>query len=183
MVASTAEDSYGAQGAPQIGIKAGDPVVMVADIVSTDPTTVLPGPTGATLTPPANAPVLVEKDGKPTGFTFPGKKAPRKLMVIPLRAGTGPAIEAPARVTVNYLGTVWGGTKPFDESYSKQPASFSVGLGAVIKAWDQALVGQKEGSRVMLVCPPALAYGKAGQPPTIPGNSTLVFVIDVLGVG
>ena len=183
IVASTAEDSYGDRGAPQIGVKAGDPVVMVADVLSTDPTSVLPAPTGTPVAPPANAPRLVEQNGTPTGFDFAKLKKPKKLVVVPLREGTGPAVENPDRVTVNYLGSVWGSQKVFDESYTKEPTSFSVGLGSVIPAWDKGLQGVKEGSRVMLICPPDLAYGKAGQPPSIPGGSTLVFVIDVLGVG
>ena len=56
VVASTSDDAYGDQGASQIGIKAGDSVVMVADILSTDPTKVLDGPTGDDPEPPATAP-------------------------------------------------------------------------------------------------------------------------------
>ncbi len=183
VVASVSDDAYGEQGAPQVGIKAGDPVVMVADVLSTDPTTLQEGPTGAEVTPPATAPRLLERDGVPTGFDVRGARRPgNKLMVIPLREGDGPAIEAPERVAVDYLGAVWGSSKPFDESYSKEPARFSIGLGGVIKGWDQGLEGVKEGARVMLVVPPGLGYG-ATERPGIPANSTLVFVVDVLGVG
>ena len=182
VVASTSDDAYGDQGAPQIGIEGGDSVVMVADILSTDPTSVLPGPTGATVAPAATAPRMLERDGKPIGFDFTGARKPKKLVVVPLREGTGPAIEEPDRVTVNYLGQVWKAKNPFESSFTAEPATFSVGLGSVIKAWDQGLAGLKEGSRVMLLCPPALAYGKTDQA-KIPANSTLVFVVDVLGVG
>ncbi len=182
VVASTSDDAYGDQGAPQIGVKGGDPVVMVADILSTDPTSVLPGPTGASIAPPATAPTLLESNGTPTGFDFTGLRKPKKLVVVPLREGTGPAIEDPDRVTVNYLGQVWDAKKPFESSFPAEPATFSVGLGGVIKAWDQGLDGIKEGGRVLLLCPPGLAYGKTDQG-KIPANSTLVFVVDVLGVG
>ena len=95
------------------------------------------------------------------------------------------AIASADRVTVDYLGQVWSpqATKPFDQSYDGDPATFSIGLSRVIKAWDQGLVGVTEGSRVLLVCPPGLAYGNAAQGDDIPAGSTLVFVIDVLGVG
>ena len=182
VVASTSEDAYGEQGAPQVGIEGGDPVVMVADVLSTDPTSVLDEPSGEALPVPAGSPKLLQADGVPTGFDVTGLKKPKKLVVVPLIEGTGPAVEAPDRVAVDYLGQVWGAKKPFEESYSKDPARFSVGLGSVIPAWDQALVGVKEGGRVMLVAPPELAYGKEGRP-GIPPNSTLVFVVDVLGVG
>jgi peptidylprolyl isomerase len=182
VVASTAEDAYGKDGAPQLGLEAGDPVVMVADILSTDPTSVLDGPSGPSTTPPATAPRLLEEDSRPVGFDFAGARKPKKLVVVPLREGTGPEVVAPDRIAADYLGQVWGAAKPFQETFTKEPAGFSVGLSLVIKAWDRALVGQKEGARVMIISPPADAYAGAAQP-GIPANSTLVFVVDVLGVG
>jgi peptidylprolyl isomerase len=182
VVASTPDDAYGDTGAPQIGIKGGDSIVMVADILSTDPTKILDGPTGASSTPPATAPRINETNGNLTGFDFKGLRKPKKFTAILLREGTGPAIETPDRIAADYIGQVWGAKDPFNNTYGKEPARFSIGLGGVIKAWDQGLAGLKEGARVMLICPPASAYGKAKQP-GIPANSTLVFVIDVLGVG
>jgi peptidylprolyl isomerase len=182
VVASTADDAYGDSGAPQIGIKSGDPVVMVADILSTDPTSVLDGPTGATLAAPATAPTLTEKDGVPVGFAFAKAHKPKKLTVIPLREGTGPVVEDPDRIAANYLGQVWDAKQPFEDIFSKEPGGFSIGLGSVLKAWDKALAGLKEGARVMIISPPNLAYGSTAQP-NVPANSTLVFVVDVLGVG
>jgi peptidylprolyl isomerase len=182
VVASTSDDAYGDKGAPQIGIKGGDPVVMVADVVSTDPTSVLKGPSGATSAAPAKAPQLKEKDGLPVGFDFAKARKTKKLTVIPLREGTGPVVEQPDRIAANYLGQVWGAKQPFKETFTKEPALFTIGLEGVIKAWDSALAGQKEGARVMIIAPPATTYGASAQP-NIPANSTLVFVVDVLGVG
>ena len=181
-MASSADDAYGDTGAAQIGIKPGDSVVMVADVLSTDPTKVLDGPTGDTIPAPATAPKILEKDGDLTGLDFTGLKKPTGFAAIQLREGTGPEVETPDRIAADYMGQVWGGKEPFNNTYGKEPARFSIGLGAVIKAWDQGLAGLKEGARVMLICPPDTAYGKASQP-GIPANSTLVFVIDVLGVG
>lgn len=182
VVASTADDAYGDQGAPQLGIKGGDPVVMVTDILSTDPTSVLDGPSGPVHAPPATAPVLLQQDGLPVGFDFSTARKPRKLQVFRLRDGTGPAIEAPDRIAADYVGQVWGAPEPFHETFSKEPAGFSVGLKLVIPAWDTALAGQKEGASVMIIAPPGAGYGAAAQP-GIPANSTLVFIVDVLGVG
>jgi peptidylprolyl isomerase len=182
VIASTSDDAYGDNGAAQIGIKGGDSVVMVADILSTDPTTVLDGPTGATHAAPAGAPKILEEDGELTGFDFQGLTKPRKFSAITLREGTGPKIENPDRITADYVGQVWGASTPFNNTFGKEPANFSVGLGSVIKGWDEGLAGLKEGARVMLICPPDSAYGRASQP-GIPAGSTLVFVIDVLGVG
>ena len=155
---------------------------MVADILSTDPTSVLDGPTGTTRTAPATAPVVQEKDGLPAAFDFTKARKPRKLTVVTLREGTGPAVERPDRVAADYVGQVWGASKPFEETFSTEPSTFTIGLGAAIKAWDDALVGKKEGARVMVIAPPALGYGAKAQP-NIPANSTLVFLVDVLGVG
>jgi peptidylprolyl isomerase len=182
VVASTSDDAYGEEGAPQIGIKGGDPVVMVADVISTDPTSVLDEPTGATRPGPATAPVLKERAGLPAGFDFTNARKVNKLTVIPLREGTGPVVEEPDRIAARYLGQVWGAKQPFKETFSKEPAFFSIGMASVIKAWDSALAGQKEGSRVLVITPPGTAYGATAQP-DIPANSTLVFVVDVLGVG
>ena len=181
VIASTPDDAYGDQGAPQIGIKGGDPIVMVADILSTDPTSVLDGPTGDTLAPPASAPKIETEGDDLTGLDFSGLSKPKKYQAIVLREGTGPEVEID-RIAADYIGQVWGAKEPFNNSYGKEPVEFSIGLGGVIPAWDKGLTGMKEGARVMLICPPASAYGKASQP-GIPANSTLVFVIDVLGVG
>jgi peptidylprolyl isomerase len=182
VVASIADDAYGDSGSPQSGIEGGDPVVMVADILSTDPTTSLDGPTGETLAAPATAPKIKERDGVPVRFAFAKARKPKKLMVIPLRKGAGPAIESPDRIAADYLGQVWGAKQPFGSTFSKEPAQFSIGLGGVVPAWDKALDGQKEGARVMIISPPDMGYGPSAKP-GIPANSTLVFVVDVLGVG
>jgi peptidylprolyl isomerase len=182
VVASTSDDAYGDTGAEQLGIKGGDSIVMVADILSTDPTKILKGPTGATLSPPATAPRVKQSDDDVTGFDFTGLPKPKKFTVIKLREGTGPAIESPDRIAADYLGEVWGAKQPFGSTFDKEPARFSIGLNGVIKAWDEGLAGLKEGARVMLICPPDWGYRMTAQP-GIPANSTLVFIVDVLGVG
>jgi len=182
VVASTSDDAYGTTGAPQLGIKKGDSLVMVADILSTDPTKILDGPTGKSIPAPATAPKLESSGDDLSRLDFSGLAKPKRFAAIQLREGTGPAIENPDRIAADYIGQVWGAKEPFNNTYGKEPAEFSIGLGGVIKAWDQGLTGLKEGARVMLICPPDTAYGKTAQP-GIPANSTLVFVIDVLGVG
>ncbi len=186
VVASSPEDAYGETGAPQIGIKSGDSIVMVADVLSTDPTSILDGPTGASTPAPRTAsrtaPRILERDGDVIGFDFKGQKLPKRFTAIQLREGTGARIETPDRIVADNIGVVWGARKPFSNTYGKEPDSYSIGLGGVLKGWDRGLAGLKEGARVMLICPPDAAYGSSAQP-GIPANSTLVFVIDVLGVG
>jgi len=182
-IAAPVKSIYGPQGASQIGLKATDSVVFVVDIVSVPPKDVLDGPDGDKVDVPADAPQVVEKDGNVTGFDWSkaAKNPPKKLQVIPLVQGSGPPARAQSLVTFDYFGEVYGADKPFDESYTKQPVTFALGMSKLIQGWDKGLVGVKAGSRVMIIVPPDQGYGAQAQP-NIPANSTLVFVVDILGV-
>ncbi|MEP7287359.1 MAG: FKBP-type peptidyl-prolyl cis-trans isomerase [Chloroflexota bacterium] len=85
-------------------------------------------------------------------------------------------------VAVNYIGTLQDGTK-FDSSYDRnQPFPFQLGAGSVIPGWDEGIVGMTIGSKRRLTIPPNLAYGPQGRPPVIPGNATLIFEVELVGV-
>lgn len=181
-VAAPAADAFGEQGNPQLNIGNKDTVLVVVDLVSG----VLEEPAGAESDAPAWAPEIVEKDGLPTGFDF--AKAPEpsaKLRSATLVEGEGAEVEKGQTIVVNYLGQVYGGKKPFDESYSKgAPVSFGIGTGSVIKGWDQTLVGATIGSRVLMAIPPDLGYGEQGNSGAgIKGTDTLYFVVDILAAG
>ena len=183
-IAATVKDVWGSAGAPQLQLKPTDTVLFVIDILSVEPKEVIDAPTGETVTPPATAPVVKETNGKVTGFDFSKapKKAPTKLQVIPLVQGDGPVAKAGRLVTFNYYGAVWGSKKAFDSSFSRgAPVPFGVGVSGLIPAWDKVIPGLKQGSRVIIVAPPGEAYGAQARP-GIPANSTLTFVVDVLGV-
>jgi FKBP-type peptidyl-prolyl cis-trans isomerase len=87
-------------------------------------------------------------------------------------------------VNVNYTGWLQGGGL-FDSSLNegRQPFSFMLGQGRVIKAWDEAVALMKVGGLYRIIAPPDLAYGEQGQGADIPPNSTLIFDISVLGLG
>lgn len=70
----------------------------------------------------------------------------------------------------------------FDSSKSGQGFSFNLGRGEVIRGWDIGVAGMKVGSKRRLEIPAALAYGAKGSPPVIPGNSTLIFEVELRGV-
>ncbi len=122
------------------------------------------------------------KGTKPT-LTFPGTEAPEGLQVQVLDAGDGQVVEAGDTIVANYLGQIWGGDV-FDNSYDRgQPLNFQVGVGMVIRGWDDGLVGQRVGSRLLLSIPSELGYGDRGVPQAgIRGGDTLVFVTEILGV-
>ena len=119
---------------------------------------------------------------KPT-LTFPDAAAPAELEVRVLEQGTGDLVEAGDDIVVNYLGQTWGG-HVFDNSYDRGSSiNFPIGVGAVIAGWDESLVGQAIGSRVLVSIPPHLGYGERGVPQAgIKGADTLVFVVDIVGV-
>lgn len=116
-------------------------------------------------------------------LTFPSGGAPEGLVVKVLSQGDGAEVKAGDTIVVNYLGQAWDGGV-FDNSYDRGATiDFPIGVGAVIGGWDQGLVGQNIGSRVLLSIPPELAYGQRGVPQAgIAGGATLVFVVDVVGV-
>ena len=109
---------------------------------------------------------------------FPTPEAPKGLKVVELTEGDGPIVRRGDTVTVNYHGVVWGKDTPFDSSFDRhQPASFGIGVGQVIKGWDQTVPGHNVGSRLVVSIPPEYGYGSRGIPQAgIGGEDTLVFV-------
>jgi len=135
---------------------------------STDTTAVKTPATG----PLSKEPVITKFSGPP----------PKHLVVKDLIKGVGTTAKTGSSVTVNYVGALYSNGKVFDASWKRNQTfgPFTIGAGSVIKGWDEGLVGMKVGGRRELIIPPSLAYGKAGSPPSIPGNATLVFIIDLL---
>ncbi len=115
--------------------------------------------------------------------TPPTGPAPTKLETKNLIVGTGAEAKAGQKITVNYVGVLYKTGKVFNASWeTKEPFSFTLGEGQVIKGWDEGIPGMKVGGRRELIIPAELAYGKAGSPPKIPPNEALVFVVDLLAV-
>ncbi|MFA5870812.1 MAG: FKBP-type peptidyl-prolyl cis-trans isomerase [Candidatus Paceibacterota bacterium] len=96
--------------------------------------------------------------------------------------GTGAEAVAGKEVTVHYTGTLINGTK-FDSSLDRgAPFTFSLGVGQVIRGWDEGVVGMKVGGKRKLIIPSELGYGPRGAGSTIPPNATLLFDVELLGV-
>jgi peptidylprolyl isomerase len=117
--------------------------------------------------------------GEPTVPPVTGK-APTSLVVKDIKKGSGAVVKSGQTLTVNYVGVSCSTGKAFDASYPrKQPFSFPLGQGQVIKGWDQGLVGMHVGGRRELVIPASLGYGPTGSG-EIKGNETLIFVVDLV---
>jgi FKBP-type peptidyl-prolyl cis-trans isomerase len=163
-------------------IRRGDSVVFVVDVHKVQ--TPLSEATGTKQSVPSTVPRLTyDKAGHPTKFvaTPQTPKSVNKLGVYPLIQGHGPVVKTGQTLTVQYVGQIYPDGKVFDSSWTRsQPITFPVGTGQVLPGWDQGLVGQRVGSRVILVIPAALGYGSTGSGSDIPPNADLIFAIDIL---
>lgn len=141
----------------------------------------LPRAVGDVKAPENGMPVVNRAtDGRPS-VTIPKGEAPTKFKRAIVLEGKGDEVKKGQEILVHYTGYLWNGTV-FDSSWEAgQPQTFTVDEQHLIPGFVKALTGIKVGSQVIAVIPADLAYGTAGNG-TIPGNSTLVFVVDVLGI-
>jgi peptidylprolyl isomerase len=175
VLTAPAKDAFGNQNLSQVGLTAKDSVVFVADVVDLPPTRA----NGKAVTPPAGFPTvkLNAKTGEPT-ITIPKADPPKETKIALLKQGDGETVQPGDTVTVQYKGVLWRNGQMFDSSWSRgAPASFQT--TGVVAGFKKALEGQKVGSQVIAVIPPADGYGAAGNG-DIKGTDTIVFVIDIL---
>lgn len=172
-----AKIAHAGAGIPALNIGKTDSIVFVLDIVSA----ALPHAVGAVGAPQSGFPAIsFAPDGTP-GFTFSKSAAPSKLSTEKLIVGNGETIKDGDTVTLNYSGIIYGGKTTFDSSWAKgQPAQFTLTSTSMIEGFYKTMMGSKVGDRIVTIIPPNLGYGDTASG-SIPANSTLVFVIEVLG--
>jgi peptidylprolyl isomerase len=176
-IAGSAKDSTNGQGISQYKIGKKDSVVFVADILEAFPSKAV----GTKEKPVAGqSTVTLAKNGAPT-ITVSKAAAPTKLQTTTLIKGSGAKIAKGDAIMVEYTGAVYKTGTVFDSSWKTgQPFVATLNTSSIIPGWVDGLAGQTVGSQVMLTIPPAEGYGTKAQT-GIPANSTLVFVIDILG--
>ncbi len=110
------------------------------------------------------------------------------LVKTDVKVGTGKEAMPGNEVEVNYTGWIYDPKAKnlhgaqFDSSIGRQPFSFPLGAGRVIKGWDQGVAGMKVGGKRTLIIPSELAYGKRGAGGVIPPDANLIFDVELLGV-
>jgi peptidylprolyl isomerase len=141
-----------------------------------------PAPAPKPVTTPKASTNLKDTTSKPQ-IPKPSGSPPKKLVVKDIVVGKGKAAKKGDNLSMQYVGVTFADGQEFDASWDAgQPFNFTLGQGMVIKGWDQGLVGIKPGGRRELIIPSGLAYGAQGQPPSIPPNAALVFIVDALKV-
>lgn len=174
LIAMPGKDGYDAMGGnPQAGIKVGDTLIFVVDLVDVQ----LPGPEGAAVQPKEGLPTVTDKGGRPE-VTIPESAPPTSLQVQPLIKGKGKKVGANDTITFNYMWVRWSDGKVLEQTYGGKAATTE--LSGLLPGMVKGLTNQTVGSRVLLVIPPADGYPDGNATPSIKPGETLVLVVDLL---
>jgi peptidylprolyl isomerase len=176
VVTATAAQVYQG-GALPVGVKGTDTLILVTDIKSKYTPPAPPKPSAWTTQVPT---VTFDSKGAPT-VKLNGKPINQFAMKI-LRQGTGAIVKNGDNATVNYYLMNWTTGKFLQSSFGSQPFPFNTNGGAV-PGFEGAVVGQKVGTRMVVVLPPKYAYGEKASSQNSLGGQTLVFVIEILKTG
>ena len=181
----TSADGY-ADGNDSAGIKVGDTLLFVVDIVSTG----VSKATGTHLADGNQWVDVVDTDGVPVATVKPGVAAPTGLQTTVLIQGSGAPVVLDHAIYVNFsiqdyatghtIENSWTGEGVTPDQYGQTVQPQIDLLTNLIPGWQQALVGKKIGSRVLIIVPGSLAYPQGNATPSIAPNATLVCVVDIL---
>ncbi|MBD0673869.1 peptidylprolyl isomerase [Streptomyces sp. CBMA156] len=151
-----------------------------------DSTTAPPTPTADPVPPIKDSakvlPTVTGDFGAKAEIQVPGEPSDGSFVVKVLSEGNGPKVEKNSWASVDYTAKDWNTGKDIPSSYDSgnKRQIFQAGTDALIPALDQAVVGKKAGSRLLVVAPPAAAFGSQGKPDmSIGAKDDLIFVIDV----
>ena len=184
-VTGTIEDVFGADTLDaSLGLSNTDPIVMVFDIEAA----YLGRATGTPQLGASGIPAVVTTpDGIP-GVTIPDEAPSTELRAHTLVLGDGTPLAEGDRAVLHYTGLLWGSKTIFDSSWERAApvtftiASFEDDPNGVVPGLATGLIGKTVGSQVIVVIPPEFGYPEGQSPASIPPGSTMVFVVDILGV-
>jgi peptidylprolyl isomerase len=112
---------------------------------------------------------------------FPEGTAPTDLVIEDILIGDGVEAKAGDSISAHYVGVAHSTGEEFDASWNRgAPLDFRLGVGQVIKGWDDGIAGMKVGGRRKLTIPASLAYGDRGAGGAIKPGETLIFVVDLV---
>ncbi|MDA0265723.1 MAG: FKBP-type peptidyl-prolyl cis-trans isomerase [Cyanobacteria bacterium] len=126
------------------------------------------------------APVMPEEENAIAEENFVTTESGLKYLEVV--EGTGAIPQRGQQVTVHYTGTLEDGTQ-FDSSRGRGPFTFTIGVGQVIKGWDEGVATMRVGGQRQLIIPPDLGYGARGAGRVIPPNATLIFDVELIRIG
>lgn len=175
VLTAPAKTAFGNADISQLKLTSKDTVVFVADIADIAPTKA----NGKAVAPTPGFPTVKDdaKTGEPS-ITVPKADPPTETKIAVLKQGDGEVVQSGDTVTVQYKGVLWRNGQMFDSSWSRnQVATFQT--TGVVKGFQKALEGQKVGSQVIAIVPPADGYGAQGSG-AIKATDTMVFVVDIL---
>ncbi|MCW2919891.1 MAG: peptidylprolyl isomerase FKBP-type [Actinomycetia bacterium] len=173
-------DGLGTTGSPEAGVSGTDTLVFIVDVVGTYNKNSVASGAAAEKVDPKLPTVTGGTAGQAPTVTIPKTTPPDTLSATPLIQGTGPVVTKGQTLVMQYHGVLWRTGKVFDSTWQRgEPFITAIGTGKVVPGWDKGLVGQKVGSRVLLVVPPKDGYGTKGQG-EIKGTDTMVFVADIV---
>lgn len=173
IVLGTSDNSSWMSG---LGLDTTSSVVMVVDVLAGFDGRA----TGSSESVSSVFPTVTLAVGGQPGISTPAGNAPTETTIGVLKKGSGAVVGDGDTAVVQYSGWLWAGGKQFDTSWGKGSA-FSAAKGKAIDGFWKAIEGQTVGSQVIVIIPPKDGYGDTAQS-TIPANSTLIFVIDILGI-
>lgn len=169
--------AHNSLGIPEMKVAATDALIFIFDLRKV----YLHQAAGDAQLPESGMPnVVFTTDGIP-GLSIPKFDPPAETRVSTLIKGRGDKVKEDQVVTINYSGFVWDSGVKFESTWDNgEPTQFQASQGQLIPGFLKALIGKPIGSRVLAVIPPKEAYGSQEQG-SIPANSTLIFVIEILG--
>jgi peptidylprolyl isomerase len=160
------------------GIAATDNLIFVIDLQRV----YLPRAVGESQPAKSGMPTVVLATNGQPGVQIPKAQAPAEFNLVSLIKGNGDTVAIGDTVTLHYSGFVWDSGEQFDSSWTNgAPVQWQLTETGFIKGFVKALDGAVVGSQIMAIIPPSEGYGDQEQS-SIPAGSTLVFIIDILGV-